>query len=188
MGGDYAYNFTDVTVYKRFWMPHNWGKIDLYVKGGIQWNKVPYPLLIMPAANLSYIIEDETFNLINNMEFLNDRYVSGDLSWDLNGKIFNRIPLLKKLKWREYLGVKMLWGTLTDKNNPFLEENSQDPTLMMFPEGSFVMDKHRPYFELIAGVHNIFKILHVDYVRRLSYLDLPTAHKHGIRLMMRMTF
>ena len=188
LGGDYAYNFTDVTVYKRFWMPHNWGKIDLYVKGGIQWNKVPYPLLIMPAANLSYIIEDETFNLINNMEFLNDRYVSGDLSWDLNGKIFNRIPLLKKLKWREYLGVKMLWGTLTDKNNPFLEENSQDPTLMMFPEGSFVMDKHRPYFELIAGVHNIFKILHVEYVRRLSYLDLPTAHKHGIRLMMRMTF
>ena len=52
----------------------------------------------MPAANLSYIVEDETFNLINNMEFLNDRYASLDASWDLNGKIFNRIPLLKKLK------------------------------------------------------------------------------------------
>ena len=188
LGGDYAYNFTEATMYKRFWLPHNWGKIDCYVKGGVQWNKVPFPLLIMPAANLSYIVEDETFNLINNMEFLNDRYVSADMSWDLNGKVFNRIPLLKKLKWREYFGVKMLWGALTDKNNPMLEENLQDKTLMMFPEGSFVMDSHQPYFELIAGVHNIFKILHVEYVRRLNYLDLPTAQKHGIRFMMRMTF
>ena len=188
LGGDYAYNFTEATMYKRFWLPHNWGKIDCYVKGGVQWNKVPFPLLIMPAANLSYIVEDETFNLINNMEFLNDRYVSADMSWDLNGKVFNRIPLLKKLKWREYFGVKMLWGALTDKNNPMLEENLQDKTLMMFPEGSFVMDSHQPYFELIAGVHYIFKILHVEYVRRLNYLDLPTAHKHGIRFMMRMTF
>ncbi len=188
LGGDYAYNFTEATMYKRFWLPHNWGKIDCYVKGGVQWNKVPFPLLIMPAANLSYIVEDETFNLINNMEFLNDRYVSADMSWDMNGKVFNRIPLLKKLKWREYFGVKMLWGALTDKNNPMLEENLQDKTLMMFPEGSFVMDSHQPYFELIAGVHNIFKILHVEYVRRLNYLDLPTAQKHGIRFMMRMTF
>ena len=188
LGGDYAYNFTEATMYKRFWLPHNWGKIDCYVKGGVQWNKVPFPLLIMPAANLSYIVEDETFNLINNMEFLNDRYVSADMSWDMNGKVFNRIPLLKKLKWREYFGVKMLWGALTDKNNPMLEQNLQDKTLMMFPEGSFVMDSHQPYFELIAGVHNIFKILHVEYVRRLNYLDLPTAQKHGIRFMMRMTF
>ena len=188
LGGEYSYNLTEATMYKRFWLPHNWGKIDCHVKGGIQWNKVPFPLLIMPAANLSYIVEDETFNLINNMEFLNDRYVSADMSWDMNGKVFNRIPLLKKLKWREYFGVKMLWGELTDKNNPMLEENLHDNTLMMFPEGSFVMDSHQPYFELIAGVHNIFKILHVEYVRRLNYLDLPTAHKHGIRFMMRMTF
>ena len=188
LGGEYSYNLTEATMYKRFWLPHNWGKIDCHVKGGIQWNKVPFPLLIMPAANLSYIVEDETFNLINNMEFLNDRYVSADMSWDMNGKVFNRIPLLKKLKWREYFGVKMLWGELTDKNNPMLEENLHDNTLMMFPEGSFVMDSHQPYFELIAGVHNIFKILHVEYVRRLNYTDLPTAHKNGIRLMMRMTF
>ena len=188
LGGDYAFNLSEASIYKRFWLPHNFGKIDLYVKGGIQWDKVPYPLLIMPAANLSYIIEDETFNLINNMEFLNDRFVSADFSWDLNGKLFNRIPLLKKLKWREYFGVKMLWGTLTDKNNPFLAENENDPKLMMFPEGSYIMDKHQPYFELIAGVHNIFKLLHVEYVRRLNYLDLPTANKNGVRLMMRVTF
>lgn len=188
LGGDYCYNYSELELYKRFWMPHSWGKIDVYLKGGAQWNQVPYPLLICPASNLSYIIEDESFNLINNMEFLNDRYASLDMSWDMNGKILNRIPLVKKLKWREYIGVKALWGTLTDKNNPYLEENANSGVLMYFPVGAYIMDKNRPYVELIAGVHNIFKILHVQYVRRLNYLDLPTSNKHGIRFMFRMTF
>ncbi|MCI7686925.1 MAG: DUF5686 and carboxypeptidase regulatory-like domain-containing protein [Prevotella sp.] len=187
LGGDYRYNLTEASIYKRFWVG-SWGKIDTYLKAGAQWNKVPFPLLIMPAANLSYIVEDGTFNLINNMEFLNDRYASLDVSWDLNGKILNRIPLLKKLKWREYIGVKCLWGDLTDKNNPMLPENVDDPELWQFPQGSYVMDPKRPYVELIAGVHNIFKLLHVEYVRRLNYKYLPTAHKDGIRFMVRMTF
>ncbi|MGI6222003.1 MAG: DUF5686 family protein [Prevotella sp.] len=187
LGGEYNYNFTEASIYKRFWMG-SWGKIDVFLKAGAQWNKVPYPLLIMPAANLSYIVEDQTFNLVNNMEFLNDRYLSADLSWDLNGKIFNRIPLLKKLKWREYLGVKMLWGKLTDKNNPFLAQNQNSDVLMEFPEGCNVMDPDKPYFEIVAGIHNIFKLLHVEYVRRLNYNDLPTAHKHGVRVMLRFTF
>lgn len=187
LGGDFDYNFTEASIYKRLWL-NSWGKIDILAKGGIQWNKVPFPLLIMPAANLSYIISDETFNLINNMEFLNDRYASLDISWDLNGKIFNRIPLLKKLKWREWLGIKCLWGTLTDKNNPTLAANAGDGMLMEFPEGSYIMDSKRPYIELIAGIHNIFKIIHIQYVHRLNYNHLPTATKNGVRLMMRLTF
>lgn len=187
LGGDYDYNFTEASIYKRLWL-NSWGKIDILAKGGIQWNKVPFPLLIMPAANLSYIISDETFNLVNNMEFLNDRYASLDISWDLNGKIFNRIPLLKKLKWREWLGIKCLWGTLTDKNNPTLAANAGDGMLMEFPEGSYIMDSKRPYIELIAGIHNIFKIIHIQYVHRLNYNHLPTATKNGVRLMMRLTF
>lgn len=187
LGGDYDYNFTEASIYKRLWL-NSWGKIDILAKGGIQWNKVPFPLLIMPAANLSYIISDETFNLINNMEFLNDRYASLDISWDLNGKIFNRIPLLKKLKWREWLGIKCLWGTLTDKNNPTLAANAGDGMLMEFPEGSYIMDSKRPYIELIAGIHNIFNIIHIQYVHRLNYNHLPTATKNGVRLMMRLTF
>lgn len=187
LGGDYDYNFTEASIYKRLWL-NSWGKIDILAKGGIQWNKVPFPLLIMPAANLSYIISDETFNLINNMEFLNDRYASLDISWDLNGKIFNRIPILKKLKWREWLDIKCLWGTLTDKNNPTLAANAGDGMLMEFPEGSYIMDSKRPYIELIAGIHNIFKIIHIQYVHRLNYNHLPTATKNGVRLMMRLTF
>ena len=187
LGGDYRYNFTEAGIYKRFWM-NSWGKIDAHVKAGAQWNKVPFPLLIMPAANLSYIRQDETFNMINNMEFLNDRYASLDVAWDLNGKILNRIPLLKKLKWREYIGVKTLWGKLTDRNNPMLLANAADPMLWAFPVGSYVMDPKRPYVELIAGVHNIFKILHVEFVHRCNYTHLPTAKRNGVRFMMRVTF
>ena len=187
LGGDYRYNFTEASIYKRFWM-NSWGKIDCYLKGGIQWNQVPYPLLIMPETNLSYIIQDETFELIDNMEFLNDRFASLYVSWDFNGKIFNRIPLLKKLKWREYIGFRCLWGELTDKNNPFLEQNAQSDILMMFPNGCRVMDPKEPYYELSLGIHNIFKLIHVEYVRRLNYNDYPGVHKDGIRFMVRMTF
>ena len=187
LGGDYRYNYTEASIYKRFWM-NSWGKIDCYVRGGIQWNKVPFPLLCMPATNLSYIIQDQTFQLINNMEFLNDRFASAEVSWDFNGKIFNRIPLIKKLKWREYLAVRCLWGDLSDKNNPYLAQNANDGTLMMFPEGSYVMNPKTPYVEASVGIHNIFKIVHVEYTRRFNYLNLPTAHKHGVRFMIRMTF
>ena len=190
LGGEYNYNLTEIGLYKRFWFS-SWGKIDMFVKGGAQWNKVPFPLLIMPAANLSYILQRETFNLINNMEFLNDRYASLDVSWDLNGKIFNRIPLLKKLKWREAIGFKMLYGHLTDKNNPM--KHPGDSELFLFPtrDGrptSFVMNPKTPYMECSVGIHNIFKILHIDYVRRLNYLDHPDANKWGVRFMVMMTF
>ena len=187
LGGQYRYNFSEVGLLKRFWL-RSWGKFDVQLRAGAQWDKVPFPLLIMPAANLSYIVQKGSFNLINNMEFLNDRYASVDLAWDMNGKIFNRIPLLKKLKWREYIGFKGLWGSLTDKNNPFLFQNMGDATLMYFPEGSHAMNPKRPYMELIVGVHNIFKLFHVQYVRRLNYNELPTAQKQGVRLMMRMSF
>ncbi len=187
LGGDYKYNYTEASIYKRFWM-NSWGKIDMRVRAGIQWDKVPFPMLCMPATNLSYIIQDQTFHLINNMEFLNDRFVEGEISWDFNGKIFNRIPLLKKLKWREFIGFRCLWGDLSDKNNPYLAQNAGDPILMAFPEGSYVMDPKEPYMEAVFGIHNIFKILHIEYARRLNYLDLPTAQRDGIRFMFRMTF
>ena len=187
LGGDYSYNYSEASIYKRFWL-NSWGKLDCLVKGGIQWEKVPFLLLCMPETNLSYVIQDYTFQLINNMEFLNDRFMSANINWDMNGKIFNRIPLLRKLKWREWISVKCLWGKLTDKNNPLMADNAESPLLMHFPVGSSVMDPEKPYWEMSLGIHNIFKIIQIEYVRRLNYNSLPTAHKHGIRFNMRMTF
>ena len=187
LGGQYSYNYTEASIYKRLWL-NSWGKMDWLFKGGIQWEKVPFPLLIMPETNLSYIVQDYTFESINNMEFPTDRFVSAQLNWDMNGKILNRIPLIRKLKWREWIGFRVLWGELSDKNNPYLEHNVGNPILMYFPEGCYVIDPKRPYMELTLGIHNIFKLIHVEYARRLNYNELPTAHKHGFRFMVRTTF
>ena len=187
IGGQFNYHLTEASIYKRFWLG-SWGHLDARLNGGAQWSKVPFPLLIMPAVNTSYFEHQGSFNMMDNMEFLNDRYASMMLSWDLNGKFFNRIPLIKKLKWREYFAVNMLWGDLTDKNNPFLPQNAGSDKLMYFPKGCHVMDPKRPYVELVVGIHNIFKLIHIEYVRRMSYLDLPTSEKWGIRYIFRLTF
>ena len=191
------FHTTEASIYKRFWL-RSWGKAEVYLKGGAQWSRVPFPLLLMPAANLSYIKQRNTFELIDNMEFLNDRYAQLMLSWDLDGKLFNRIPLLKRLKWREYLACHMLWGTLTDRNNPLLERNAGDGRLFYFPgkfdaDGNYqylsrTMDPKKPYVEVVAGIHNIFKLVHVEYVHRLTYLDQPDTSRWGIRLRVMMSF
>lgn len=189
LGGDYNSNYTEISASKRFWL-NSYGRIDIYARAGAQWNRVPFPLLIMPAANNSYIIQRNMFNMINNMEFINDRFVSLDVQWDLSGKLLNRIPLIKRLKWREVIGFKALYGHLTDKNNPNMRPEAND--LYEFPSRngnttSFVMG-NTPYMELNVGLHNIFKILRVDYVRRLNYHNLPNVKKNGVRLSLQFDF
>lgn len=187
-GADYNYHYTEATIYKRFWMG-SWGKINLNLKGGIQWSKVPFPLLIMPPVNLSYFDHENTFSLMNNMEFLSDRYAFWCLSWDMNGKIFNRIPLLHKLKWREYFAVRGMWSTLTKKNTPtYFNPQQPENTLFYFPDNTYTMNSKTPYWEVVVGVHNIFKVFEIDYVRRLTYLKHPGVKKWGIRFGFNITF
>ena len=187
LGSDYNYNLTELSVYKRFWL-NSWGKLEATLSAGIQWNKVPFPLLMMPNNNLSYIAEPNSFLLISDMEFLHDRYVACDLAWDLKGKLLNRVPLLRKLKLREFLGFRAIVADLSDKNNPTLERNAGDSRLMYFPGTTSIMSPDKPYAEVSIGIHNIFKILQVQYVRRLNYNDIPTATKNGIRFLFNFTF
>ena len=84
LGGEYNFNLTEASIRKRFWLGSG-GKLDVTARAGAQWNTVPFPLLNLPMANLSYITQNnESFNLINNMELLNDRYASLNLSYDMN--------------------------------------------------------------------------------------------------------
>lgn len=188
LGGQFHYNTTEAKIFKRFFL-NSWGILNCYVNGGIQWSQVPYPLLMAPATNLSFFnTSAETFNLIDNSEFMNDRYASLNLSWELNGKIFNRIPIIKKLKWREFLAIKSLWGGLSAKNNPANPENWTSNVLMAFPEGYYIMDPNTPYVEGAAGIHNIFKFFSVDYVHRFNYINHPGVSKNGIRFAFKFTF
>ena len=186
MGGQYHSNITKVSIYKRQWLG-SFGYLDFHAVGQAQWNKVPFPMLILPPVNLSYFESESRVSLMRDWEFLNDRQVFASLSWDMNGKLLNRIPLIKKLKWREYFAVKGVWGNLTDKNNPYLEKNQGDTELFKFPSKSHVMN-NTPYWECVAGVHNIFKFFAVEYVRRLTYLNNEDISKWGIRFGFSMTF
>jgi hypothetical protein len=179
LGSSYDYHRTDIGIQKRFWFSA-FGYVDLITKAGKVWNKVPYPLLILPNANLSYTIQPESYTNMNAMEFISDEYASWDLTYYMNGNLLNRLPLVKKLKWREVFCFRGLWGHLTDKNNPM----NGGEGLYLFPNGSYTLGK-APYMEASIGIENIFKFLRLDYVWRLNYPGIQTK---GVRFMMRMSF
>ena len=182
LGSSYDYHRTDIGIQKRFWFSA-FGYVDLITKAGKVWNKVPYPLLILPNANLSYTIQPESYTNMNAMEFISDEYASWDLTYYMNGNLLNRLPLVKKLKWREVFCFRGLWGHLTDKNNPM----NGGEGLYLFPNGSYTLGK-APYMEASIGIENIFKFLRLDYVWRLNCRDHPGIQTKGVRFMMRMSF
>ena len=125
---------------------------------------------------------------MNFLEFVNDHSASATLDYHFNGFFFNKIPLFKKLKWRETFSFKSLWGGLRDENNPSIH-----PSLYQLPiDGSgqpisYIMGK-TPYIEGSIGIENIFKFVRVDLVRRFTYLNDPEVAKWGIRTHVLFTF
>lgn len=183
LGSMFEINKTEFSAQKRFWFSA-FGFADCILKGGHVWSKAPYPNLLLANANLSYTIQPESFALMNPLEFINDSYVSWDVTYWANGALLNYIPLLKKLKLREAFSFRGLYGHLSDKNDP-----TKSLELFKFPETAqpFKMTS-TPYMEVGVGVDNLFKILRVDYVWRLTYRNNPNIDKSGIRIALHITF
>ncbi len=186
LGSSYNYHHTEAGFQKRFWFSA-FGYTDCIIKAGKIWNKVPFPLLIIPNANLSYTIQKESYALMNAMEFFNDEYASWDLTYYMNGLLFNRIPLIRKLNWREVITFRGMFGHLSDKNRP---DPLNTGTLFKFPyeNDNYHYMTSTPYMEVAVGIENIFKVLRVDYVRRLTYTNLPGINKWGIRIQFHIQF
>ena len=178
LGTDHNFNRTELGLRKRFWLSP-FGYIDIFGQAGKVWDRVPYPLLHIPNANLSYSIEWESFPLMDPMEFIHDRFVSWETTYYLNGWLFNRLPLIKKLQFREVVSFRGWYGDLSDKNNP--DKNGEG--LYRFPDNTYMMGD-KPYMEIGAGVENIFKLIRIDYVWRLSYRDHIGTPKGGLRFKM----
>ena len=187
LGGDYAFHRLEVAIDKRSWFS-SLGFADIWLKAGKIWGTVPFPLLIIHQANQNYAYQDEAYNMMNYMEFVSDRYAQVNASYCFNGWIFNRLPLIKKLKWREFITFKALGGDISEKNRP---ENN--PDLLRFPlyeNGlpSMYRLQREPYMEAGVAIDNIFKFLRIDLVKRLNYLDHPDIPEWSARFRLRFVF
>ncbi len=187
-GGDYESNLTELSM-QHCMNLRSLGYLNIMFKGGKQWSKVPFPLLIIPQANQSYMDVPETYNLMNILEFVNDQYVSIDLDYHLNGLMFNYLPINRFLKLREVFTFKSLIGSLSDRNNPNETKESQWllPTQQDGQTSSYALGR-RPYMEAGVGIENIFSIIRLDYIWRLSYLDHPNIDKSGLRIGLKIQF
>ncbi|MEM6320529.1 MAG: DUF5686 family protein [Bacteroidota bacterium] len=127
LGEKVNYRRLTLDVFKRFYLSPI-GRTDLSMEGGKVWGDgIPYFSLLIPKGNQTFAYKTETVNMMNFLEFTNDAYVSWNMQHSFNGFIFNRIPLLKKLKLRELITFKGVWGSLRDANNPNL-----NPELIQF--------------------------------------------------------
>ncbi|MDR2620968.1 MAG: hypothetical protein LBC48_00100 [Dysgonamonadaceae bacterium] len=157
----YNYGITSFDIYKKFYFPSRIGHTDIRLSGGKVWNRVPFPILFIPAGNQGYIFDKEDYNLMNYYEFVTDRYLSGNL-----GFAFNWSPVkivYSKSKIRTNLGLRTIYGPLSDNNDPQLH-----PELFMFSNGIQALGKD-PYTEINIGLDNILRFLRIDYVQRLHY-------------------
>lgn len=183
LGSSYDLQRTEIGMQKRFWFSA-FGYLDVILKGGKVWTAVPYPLLLLPNANITYTIQPESYTNMNALEFINDEYLSWDVTYYMNGLVLNRIPFIKKLRWREVFCFRGLWGHLTDRNDP-ARQGAEG--LYAFPETTCRMGR-APYMEASVGIENIFRFLRLDYVWRLNYRDHPGIQTRGIRATMRLSF
>jgi hypothetical protein len=176
LDGDYDYTKMIVRVQQRIQLGAL-GFLRYTVTGGKVWGTLPYPLLLINAGNETFYYDDIAFNTMNFFEFINDRSATLFLEHHFDGLFFNRVPLFRRLKWREVVGFKTAVGSLDPKQR---EEMELLPFMYDLSEG--------PFAELSLGVENILKILRVDAVRRLTYLDHPNTKAWALRLKLNITF
>lgn len=146
----------------------NFGWSKYSIQSGQVFGTLPYPLLNLPPGNQSFIFDEFSFNLMNYFEFVTDRYVSFSYTHHFDGFFLNRIPLMRKLKWREVAHFKGIWGDL----------NAENTAYNVLPSTTTTLEK--PYFEAGVGIENIFKVLRVDAVWRLSHLNTENANNFAV--------
>lgn len=152
------------------------GYFKYKLEAGKFFGTAPYPILELHRGNNTYYYDNVAYNLMNLYEFVSDQYISLHATHHFQGFFLNHFPLLRKLKWREVAAFKSVYGTISEKNQ-------QE---MIFPDRLYKLNV--PYMEMSFGVENIFKILRVDFVQRLTYLNNPNIAKWGFRAQISVEF
>lgn len=186
--GEHNYHNFSAGIFKRLYLSQlGYADIDLdgtYILG----NNIPYPLLTIHRANQTYAYQLNSYNLMNFMEFISDHNASLNIQYYMNGFLLNKIPLVRRLQLREVFSFKSVYGGLREENNP-----SYNPKVYQWQKNtdgeisSFTF-ANKPYMEVSMGLSNILKVLRVDYVKRLNYLDQPNVPNWGIRARIKFDF
>jgi hypothetical protein len=180
-GSQYNYQRISAKVRKTFFVAP-FGRSEWTLEATQLFGALPYPLLEIPRANQSYAFDWYSYSLMNFLEFVGDRSASLIVHHNLNGFILNKIPIIKKLQLREVASVKVLYGGLSNRNRPSSENQLlRLPTDAAGNPTTFTLGR-LPYAEFSVGVANVFKMLRIDYVQRLTYLNQPNVSRWGIRM------
>jgi hypothetical protein len=174
LGGEYDYLKLDLNLSDKIKV-NPFGYLVYYIQAGKIWGDVPFPLMKIHEGNETYAFDLYAFNLMNYQEFVSDTYASLFLEHHFQGFFLNKVPLFRRLKWREVVGVRTLVGSY----------DATKHTGLVFPAGMTGL-RSTPYTEFSAGIENILKVIRVDAVWRYNYND-DRKIKLGIMFSLQLT-
>ena len=137
--------------------------------GGKTTGVQPYPFLNVAPGNETYYYNKYAFSLMNKYEYLHDQFLGFNFEHNIGSGIFRFTGITRKLKWRQFYNVKLLWGHLSPANTAY--NNNVDY--------QFRSLDGRTYMEVGTGIDNIFRFCRVDFIwhvlptgQNLSYQQL----------------
>lgn len=175
--GEYDYQKVVLNISDRIRLISLLGYTDYTAEVGKIYGAVPYPLMELHGGNETYVYDYMAFNMMKYYEFASDQYASVGLFHHFEGLLFNKIPLIKKLKWREVVTCKALWGSVNEKNRKTL----------IFPTTLSALG-NEPYVEVTAGIENIFKVFRIDALWRSTYLRPKAIDNFGVKFGFQLAF
>lgn len=178
LGGDFEYHKLAFELKQNLKMGVLGRSTYAFTSGQI-FSTIPYPLLKVHIGNETFFSATNAYNLMNELEFVSDRYLSLNYQHYFEGFILNRIPLMKRLKWRLVATGNILFGDVTEANRAIIPDiDKEGESVPAF--GSLSFDK--PYIEVGYGIENILKFIRVDAYHRLTYLDKPDISRFGVKI------
>jgi len=181
--GGFNYDKVDIKL-RQYIVFGTLGQGNYILTAGKVFNPLPYPLLFVQRGNEAFVSSRNAYNLMNFFEFVTDQYVALNYEHHFDGFFTNRMPLIKKWKLRLFATGKGVWGSVTKENLALLPKNDAQGR----PVSGFGEINREPYVELGYGVENIFKIIRVDFIHRITHLDNPNARPFGVKLQLQLKF
>ena len=156
--------------YSQPWQVGGFGRLFSTIELGKTFGDVPLGLLNVIPGNQTLFTNYGTFANMDFYEFVTDTYAALHLEHNFNGRLFSRIPFMRKLNLREIVGLRGVWGQLSDSN---IALSSPTNIPLISPD-------ERIYYEYYVGIGNIFKVFRIDFNFRGNYLDTPEARPFAI--------